>query len=313
MKQRKMEQKKKGYSPLIIVVILGVIALYFIVAGMQFFPGGEIVGFSTLGLSKIDFVSNDPDVGGTAWVMLVSVDGSGSSAIGKFDSSQITEEGKNAQKDFTISTSVEKNYVEYSIQNDMEDLNSYVLTDIGEVGIFDTGFDILKEKCFSSGGFFAVNPQQSSRVYCIYKSKEGIKGTVKEGLNIFNAKISFQREGDFLPVISTINNVGDISDRIGTIGFARWQGGLSTGQQLPSPQGQDICALYQGNINQWKTIDCSDFETWKIKSSFIAGRTYSSDADIKNYIQEANNARSLVTQGKQFTASGGQSGIKIGR
>lgn len=257
-------------------------------------------GFSVLSLSKVDFSSNDPTLNSPSWVLAVVQNSAGQSATGLFSKDSIKADGKLAQSDIRITTDIIENYAEYSIRNDFQDL-FYIESFKSQPALFQSG----SEWCTQNGAYAEVKPQWTFNTYCLRKSGSGAKGTVSSANQIFKSRITTVR---YSPVLETssveISNIGQTSGILsGNVGRVSWVGSLSSGIAPPQPTDQDICALYtQGS---WKTIDCSDFQTWKssLDAQGIPTCVASRDEQQFNFcIQDTNSFYSTVNQGKQFTS-----------
>lgn len=289
-----------------------------LVVGWLFISGGGqlfSVGFSGLALSKADFVSNDPNVGGEAWVLLVSLSGTGQSLQGTITKDQVVDTTDNvkATSDFTLKTEIIDNKVEYTIQNDFD---QFYYVEYSYSHIYDV--DAFIRNCQSQPGFLAAHTRSRLGIppaegVCFLKQPSGTKGIVRDDFKrIFNAAISTILSG--VETKTTINTIESTSAAIGNVGFVKWEGFLASDVNEPTPAGQDVCALYNFG---WKLIDCSDFQSWKSDASAASvAQCIQSAGDLNTVAtqcrQTVNNAASLVNQGKEFTALGGQGEKYIG-
>lgn len=302
---------KKGIAPILLFV--GVLALVIAAKNGGLFA---ITGFSALSLTKADYVSNDPELGGEAWNLLIALTGAGESAQGSFGPNTQypivdSADNKQAAEDFTLSTKVTANRIEYRIQNDFTQFYATIFNK-KNVGLFDIGS--AENTCKSNANFLAFVSRQASNLLtgdtiCVLKSPAGIKGIVRDDFKrIFEAEITTTKSG--VPTTVKINTIDATSVSLGTFGKVRWEGFLTTDVNEPTPTAQDVCALYSFG---WRLIDCSDFQTWKsaaLPTSIVSclSQTGSLFTVADNCNQQMNNHVSLVVQGKQFTALGG-SGI----
>lgn len=292
---------KKGFAPLLIYGLI-LLAVFIFVAGSGIIRlPADLFGFTPISLSNVLFQSNDPELAGDAWLLTVVVDGGGNSAFGSFDNTQVQANGKTAVNDFTLQIDLLNSRVEYPIQNDYDIL---YLVEYANIGI-----QLDPQRACTGRGFqYFVKPEGSLDTWCFRDTAQGIKGTIKEGKEIFNAGITLKRE-DGNTQTAVINNIDATSVAIGTEARARWIGNLYTGEQLPNPQGQDICALYASSvfstIRAWRTVDCSDFQGWQASyNSLITCATTSANAP-KICADNSNAQASAVLQGKPFVNAGG--------
>ena len=109
-----------------------------------------------------------------------------------------------------------------------------------------------------------------------------------------------------------INNVGSTSchSNKGNL-YASWVGNLNTGQQLPSPQGQGIVAVYDTSANGWKTASSSIYNSWKTYNSNGFSKCLNSltTSEIQSRSPQCfynyNNYEQNLMSGKKFKSSGG--------
>lgn len=307
----------KGFSTTQMLALAAVVIAAVTLVGTAKFGWNlfSITGFSTLSLSSVDYSSNDPSLGGQSWVLTVSQNGAGQSAVGSFGAKQITDDGKTAATDFRLEINQLKNSAEYRINNDYDYLN-WISAFV--VGKFSNPFDGDANKiCADNGGFYVYRPQASDNEYCLKRSVDGVKGTLASGDHVFESEVVYTRVNDSSVQRGTVSNVGATSTRVGSIGYAYWQGSLVTGESIPRPTDQDICALYGaygGQTKLWRTIDCSNFQTWKnsFDASGLPTCIQGDQAKFLACIDDVNNLNSLVKSGRSFTSSGGMSATTIG-
>jgi hypothetical protein len=283
-------------SSLMALVIVGIV----LALGVNSFSSIS-GGFSVLSISSVDLQSNDPQLGGQAWIINVVQNGAGQYAKGTFDNSEITKSGKFAESDFQIETNMIENKAEYNIRNDFDNL-FYINYFEAQPRFLQSAGDWCKEQ----GAYAAIKPQFSLKTFCIRKNNQGIKGTVSSGSQIFKSEVIFTKLKTNEKAVSVIDNIGQSSAKVGDIGYANWVGSLVSGQAIPQPADQDICALYSQGA--WKTIDCSDFQAWRSKMdsqdipNCVAGKD---EQGMKDCINSMGYYASSIIQGKAFIATGG--------
>jgi len=307
----------KGFSAILALVLIAAVGIAAVaLSGGNTF---SIAGFSTLSLSNIDYVSNDPEIGGEAWNLLVALSGAGESAQGTFTASQIqdTTDGVKAASDFTLTTQVTANRIEYTIQNDFDQFYDVQYSAKG-ASIIDIA--AVENDCKSNPNFLVFKSVLTTPfggdTVCFVKQPIGQKGIIRDDFKrIFAADITTTKSG--VPTTARINTIDSSSVRLGDFGLARWEGFLATDVNEPTPRGQDVCALYVGSGsvsipgNGWKLIDCSDYESlWKPSATATSiqaclAQTGSLTDVASRCRQSVNNNAALVLQGKQFTAIGG--------
>lgn len=282
--------KSKGISPL--VGLAALVAIAFIVSGGNLFSS---IGFSTLSLSSVNFQSNDPDVGGDAWILLINNNGGGQSATGTFLSSQISSGTKQANEGFTLEVNNVRNDVEYQIRNDAVPLYVYSYSNIGfqldPVGA-----------CNQRGSQFTVKPSGSLSTYCIFRTQFGTKGSILQGNYIFESDIKVTKGSQV--DTAKINNVQQTSVKVGNNVFAQFQGFLASGRSIPNDP--DIIVVYANQGGQWKTASLSRFTQWQSSSNGVSsGSCIQNEADVQRCINLANGDLSFVLNGRSFVSNDG--------
>ena len=110
----KKRSKKLIKIMFIIVFILGVVGagVYLVNPDISSVLSG---GWTTLSLSSVNVVSNDPDLQGQAWILNVIHNGAGQYAVGNFNKDQITDEGKKALYDFKLTSELKQETCNYPV------------------------------------------------------------------------------------------------------------------------------------------------------------------------------------------------------
>ncbi|MCK5333812.1 MAG: hypothetical protein KAJ24_04825 [Candidatus Aenigmarchaeota archaeon] len=207
-------------------------------------------GFNDIALSSVDYLSNDPVIGGKSWVLTIVQNCQGRYAVGTFEKSMIQDSKDNAQaeNDFKITTSLDEQKCEYAIQiqgNPIYHLN-YETKNLK----FGWGAGGFEDECNAKTGtlFFANDGWDYTCFWGTETAKHGILGTPS---TTFKSTIKLESGGE--TKTATISNTGSRSVQIGDIGSAYWNGNLVTGDQCPSASDYRISAAYQSGV--WKTID----------------------------------------------------------
>lgn len=290
---------KKKNRNILVGTILIVLLLFLFSTGTLKLPLAISSGFTTLGISNIQFTSNDPILNGQAWLLTVSQNGAGQSVYG--DSGSISDNSGKSSKPFTISVSLDKNDATYKIYSQ----GVYIKTVDWTKGTYNpfskTG------GCNSAVWSFWYHPSQLSilgDVYCYNYVNKGVYGTLGGPDFNFQSTISVSGDGgtDNL-VISNDQATSGISKN-GNV-YASWFGSFVSGESAPNPQGQGIIAIYDTSTNGWKTGSQVSYDSWRIYdlSGFASCRSTSSDksACFKTY----NNYATSLMNGYPFSTVGG--------
>lgn len=295
------------WNILVVVAVVSLIGIAVVMPGVLRLPGDLMQGATTLSLSQVNFVSNDPQLNGQAWLLNVVADSSGQFNVGNFKASQVTADGKTATNDFSINYDIDKNTITYPIYSTAETVYLIQNVKVYPGGVVSGMYFWQKppeQDCIGSGGTY-VKPVQSFDTYCVMLSPAGVLGSIQTGSYSFQATVSVQKTGGNL-ILATINNYNSPSAKLGDVGYVNWVGNLVTGEAIPSAQGSDVCALFVGN--QWKTVSCTSVAQWRNayanwQNCFVNLQAKQSDPDYcKNIV---NSPYSSIIQGKTWSVSGG--------
>ena len=229
---------------IIIILLIGVLGYY------SDFPFA--IGFSTLSLGQQTFTSNDPIIGGQAWLLTVSQNGAGQFASGTF----IAKDSSGATSDsFTIKTSIDKNTATYPIYNQNIPISrvDYTITIYNPFGSLKGCNPDVWTNYFKDS--FSLN------VYCYKFITDGYYGSVGSANVNFESSINVQSSpGNDKCVVSNTGATSCISSN-GNVQVS-WVGSLVSGQSPPQPTDQNIIAVYNTNKGGWITSKSQYFTDW---------------------------------------------------
>lgn len=271
-----------------------------------------VSGFSTLSLSpNVQFNSNDPTIGGPAWLLTVSQNGAGQSAYGTFTASDSSTQATSNQ--FTITTSLDKDYTTYNIFNQGVPITSveYTTTTYNPLGSESGCNSNVWQNYISYGIIPGI-----STVYCYNFVTDGYYGTIGPANINFQSTVSASGTGgsDSCVVNSILTNSCVSSG--GNIQTS-WVGSLVSGQAAPDPTSQGIIAVYNTAKGGWETANQNSYTSWVttasnfnscLKPTGLSLSSYNAAPCFQNYA----NAEQALMAGYSFTVSGGNSYIASG-
>lgn len=270
-------------------------------------------GFNDIALSgSVDYTSNDPTLNTNAWLLTVVQNCQGRYAIGTIQKEDIVDGDKQAEKDFKIEFSLDKQACEYPIN--VMGTPVYVMNQ--ETRYIDpmnaNSLDIVnawKSECQNKLGYryFVQTGHPYYQYSCFWETGGTAHGVLGTPFLDFESTITLEVDGNSIDS-QTITNTGAGSATIGNIGYAYWSGNLVTGEQCPIASDERIDALYQSGI--WKTIDTlkyNDYLNYRSSgfenclSRYVDYGTETAISCINAY----NTYSSQATVLKQLTSSGG--------
>src|SRR3990167_3289463 len=190
------------------MAILGLLFVVGLVIYSQ--TGGQlfnISGFSTLSLQQVDFLSNDPTVGGKAWLLTVVMNGQGQSAVGSFTKDQIVDsfDKVSAANDLGINTVLEKNEIVYPIQAQNQYFYKLEYAKLDYFYASQQQVTNFQNECYSNNG--VIYSQTFSQIkFCVKKVLDARYGAILSGTQVFSAKITTTSAGK--SETTTISNIG---------------------------------------------------------------------------------------------------------
>jgi len=238
----------KKYLIPIAVILIGAL----VVSGGSF--PFAIAGFTTLGLSSVDFQSNDPVVGGQSWLLTAIQNGQGQYAVGELASSGFVDnsDGKKAGTSFKLEMTVDEQSVKYPISWNQRYVKQMKSEKLGIlVPIID---DYKITNCKAKQEWYVFKPSGVYDTYCMWKENIGPEGVVSDGTLTFKSTIK-ATNGDGTAVSGTINSLSQTSTWLGNSVYVSWAGNLVSGDPVPSASNNNIGALYIQSQNKWITVD----------------------------------------------------------
>jgi len=211
------------------------------------------LAFSTLSIDSAGFVSNDPNLNGDAWLLTVVMDGNAQEAVGTIEANDMTGEGgSHALHDLTIKTQFLENSCEYDINRNY-DPSVYKYTIYSKKGLWAWSADAYRSECESKSNFWRVIPASSNLitydVYCITRDQVGVPATIKTPIESFEAELVVSSQGDTYTAI--IENKGETSVKAGRVMYAKWHGGLSSGESCPNIASEGYIGM-NGPDGNWR-------------------------------------------------------------
>lgn len=298
----KKKRRRNAWFVIIALLLIGGVALF-----AQQFSVTE--GFSTLSLDRVDFESNDPTVGGQAFLLNVVQNGAGQYARGTFTTSdlnqELSDEGVEVSESLRIDLSTEGQECVYNIRNSGDVLSDLVVVEQGDC-LTTICLNNARDRC---NGVFANEGGFISRkdFICLDYELVGAVGTIDFDRLDFETTVDVTvGDEDFSGVIS---NSGERSVSLGDNRVhASWQGNLVSGESCPSPAGQGVVALY---TNGWSVVSESAYENWKINADSLLDcldlANNNDGIDYDSCVTEYQGLTSLASRSVDFVAEGGSS------
>ncbi len=296
---------------LIAVIVLVAVGVNYGRIPLTAFPT-ECTGFNDIALSSIDYLSNDPVLGGKSWVLTVVQNCQGRYAVGSFDKSKIQDYQDNARAeyDLKITTSLDEQKCEYPIQvqgTSIKHLN-YETKNLK----FGWGAGDFEDECTAkTGSLWFIN--KGWDYTCFWATETAKHGILETPSTTFKSTIKLESHGE--TKTATITNTGPRSVQIGDVGSAFWNGNLVTGDQCPIAADYRISAAYQNGV--WRTIDESKYQAYlgyhqaqleNCINRYVDYGTETPDSCTDDYNVMESNALS----GKQLVSKGGSVGTTYG-
>lgn len=298
-------------------IILGIA----VVIGILLFTGSQMIGVAdiiasiagsvvggtggaVLSLSQVDFISNDPQVGGQAWLLTMVQNGQGQYAVGNFDNAEITDEDKSAEYDLTVRMDVNEQKCEYPIV--------YQGNQIKHASYFDRQcYGPLCTLCSKSCDGDTVKEPGFTPCYCVYKTNTASYGSIGTPTTSFRSTLKATSHGE--TVQGEISNMGTTSVWLGDKVYASWVGSLVSGDQCPIASDYRRAAAYTGS---WKIIDDTRYQSYRAYD--ISGFTTCKDLarsgskKVTDCVNEYNIYEANALAGASFTSTGGSSATTSG-
>jgi len=167
-------------------------------------------GFNDISLSSVDYLSNDPAIGGRSWVLTVVQNCQGRYAVGSFSKDKLKDYQDNAeaQYDLKVTTSLDEQRCEYPIQVQGTPVYHMSYETKNLFGII--GKDEWKRECQSKPNYYFFSEKPVGWGFydytCFWASvtaKHGILGTPS---TTFKSTIKLESHGE--TKTATISNQG---------------------------------------------------------------------------------------------------------
>jgi hypothetical protein len=295
-----MTISKKQKKTLVIGISIFILLIAFIFFSQLGSKTLSIGGFSTLSLGQQTFTSNDPTIGGQAWLLTVSQNGAGQSAYGTFTAEDNNGDTSNQ---FKITTSLDENYATYLINNQNVYINhvSYTTTTYNPLGSLGG--------CNPDVWTNVYKPTWSITAYCYKFTNDGVYGTVGSANVNFKSTILVEGKGGSDSCVISNNAQTSCTSNSGKF-YVSWAGNLVSGQALPQPTDQDIIAVYNTKKGGWITSKGQYLNSWNTaKNSLIS---CINSIKSTSCFDNINNLENTLISGSPFTTSGGISAIGQG-
>lgn len=275
-------------------------------------------GFSTLALSPVDFISNDADVNGKAFLVNIVADGSGESLSGTLNT--FTLEGQQTTKPLQVSLIDNFEQCEYPIINKYEYVKEFV--------IVPKPYTVLScdSACQSEGAIFNYIPSFSTTCLCVVPQAKAVIGTISDPTLKF--KTTFRVNNNDINYQKQLTNVGGVSSSyIGVDGnrdvFVKWTGNMDTGRNCPTASGNNVGAIYNANAGGWKIVSSSllnnnkvDYDTAVQCFNNINANGAQSYTNAKAYLDQCiaihQSKVNKMTSTVEFKDVGGTSAVTVG-
>lgn len=191
-------------------------------------------GFSTLGLSNVDFSSNDPQLNAPAWLLTVVENGNDQYAVGTFTPSQITRPSDGAPANQTLKLEITntQNTCQYSFQNQYVPVYAIQQQVAPSNGVFDWSWVNTQQKCQALPGYVGWSAPGFTG-YCFIETQSASITPLGTPTNVVTSTITATANGQ--AVSGTVTNTGQRSVNLGSQAYAAWQGNLVSGSQCPNP------------------------------------------------------------------------------
>lgn len=262
----------------LILIAVSVAAVYII--GVPLPNIGEQL-FVPLSISLANFDSNDPKLGGQAWLLTTAATNFGSYAVGYLQPGEQYVGGNTTKYPLEIDTRVNSETCQYKATTTTDAL--YKLDADPWQGPYLNPSGYL-DKCMGRpnyAGYVIANPQEGTcpagfgKCYsCYFIREDSLKGVISTPDLLFDSDIALKVNGDTETI--NINSVGPgFGYSESNIAYAEWAGNLDTGRQCPDADTTDTTALYKFGSG-WRTTSLSG---WNQYTGATNGGTYSGEAN----------------------------------
>jgi hypothetical protein len=259
--------------------------------------------------------STDTILDGKVWVMTVAQGGMAQYATGTVSSgSLMSSSGETNERGFTLDITNTKQSCEYPISHD---INAYPVALLGykqyPCALFCPSAESVEEDCKNYGKpLFIVHDNILGTItsyWCIYTTVEHEMGNLPENANYeFETKFTLTIDGEN-PITETISSKDTKNIKLGNIARASWVwvGNLETGDNCPSPIGQNIRPIH---YDKWYFCDSTKYQQYsewvspRYSQSWINSQSWNSEF-IETFIDDWNEKAYDAMATKNFKSNGG--------
>jgi len=297
--------KRKGFAPLITVVAIGILfGMFFFMGG--FFIPGEIGpgGFTTLALSRADFVSNSDFFNEETWILYVSQGGLGQRANAQSSSGTNSENiaqssGTQPNNDFTIDMFYKEQSCEYSIK---QDTSAFKIQKLNVYKEWEFCFSVpsgMPDECSAVASrivYWGKYPG-SFKCYCIEETSASPVGYLETPQIHTQVDITVGNEQS----TQTFNfdTREEIAGYIGSDVYVRWDGYKGTAQGCASTNPYRA-TYYNG---KWRIISDNNYELYRsrrLNFDGLMGGPGVSESYLDTQLSFVNNQADLAVQNVAF-------------
>jgi len=218
-------------------------------------------GFFVLSSGRADFLSNDPQVGGSAWLVTVSQNGAGMSAVGTFSPDQMIDvaNGYRAQYPLTIRSRTESQTVSWRIVK-----GTQAISDVNKQNVnIQAGWDLLTPWSYWDNRgkeCIAAHPNEQPMFFkrawetygvCVwFNNNRPVAQASPDSEKNFRVRLSATANNR--EVVGYLTNDQQTSVNLGNEVFATWVGSAVSGFDVSFPA--DTSFVWLPNTGRWQTV-----------------------------------------------------------
>lgn len=288
---------------------------------MATFASAAQDGFFVLSSGKADFLSNDPTIAGKLWLITVSQNGAGMSAVGTFTPDQMidTADGFKAQWPLTISTTTDNEQISWRIVKSTSAVSDVNTQNVG----ISAGWDLLTPWAYWNNratdcvnAHPGANPsffKRSMETYgvCIWFNNNRPIADASPDVNK-NFKVTLTAVANGQTATGVLTNDKQTSVWLGDRVYATWVGSAISGFDVTFPANTQF--VWLPNTAKWQAVDSAAVTNYKaalpILQNCLAGSisamTY--DACIAQY----RSATASALAGKQVSVPDATAAVATG-
>lgn len=313
-------QKSKSKVPLIVILIVVVVGFFFL--SQTSLLGSILSGVFVIGVSPVDYVSNDPTIGGPAWLVTLVQNGAGQRVVGTFDGTQIRDAEAASQFPLTIEANLISNQQVWSINQVTGQSVDDISVDQQATTFPVFSYDDRRSNCQASGGRFY--PESATGYGFAHDGTYTlcVKYVNARPHGVFNSQstYSFQTQltsnANGVTRTATISN-GQTSVQLGNEVYASWVGSLVSGTTISTPS--DIVLTWDPNAARWLLTDSTTWNNYyTYRQSGISSCWHTRDLldfnqdEINQCRNEYNGIKQDALQTRTLSVSGGDTAYTQG-